>query len=101
MSNAAIYILILRVIVSAALAAQGEWTSVERVVAVGDVHGDYAAFVSVLRSARLIDDKTRWIGGKAHLVCPSDLAYGDAGSPPIPGGATLIFDIELLGIVGK
>lgn len=41
------------------------------------------------------------IGGKAQLVCPSDLAYGDRGSPPIPGGATLIFDIELLGIVGQ
>lgn len=39
------------------------------------------------------------IGGKARLVCPSNLAYGDEGSAPIPGGATLIFDIELLGIV--
>ena len=40
------------------------------------------------------------VGGKATLVCPSDLAYGDRGSPPvIPGGATLIFDIELLEIV--
>jgi FKBP-type peptidyl-prolyl cis-trans isomerase FkpA len=37
------------------------------------------------------------IGGKAQLTCPSDLAYGDQGRPPsIPGGATLIFDIELL-----
>jgi FKBP-type peptidyl-prolyl cis-trans isomerase FkpA len=35
-------------------------------------------------------------GGKATLVCPSDLAYGDQGRPSIPGGATLIFEIELL-----
>ncbi len=42
------------------------------------------------------------VGGKATLVCPSDLAYGDRGQPPvIPGGATLIFDIELLDIVGS
>ena len=41
------------------------------------------------------------VGGKARLVCPSDIAYGDTGHPPaIPGGATLIFEIELLEIGG-
>ncbi len=34
--------------------------------------------------------------GKSILVCPSDLAYGDGGRPGIPGGAALIFEIELL-----
>jgi FKBP-type peptidyl-prolyl cis-trans isomerase FkpA len=38
------------------------------------------------------------VGGKAQLVCPSGLAYGDQGSPSIPGGSTLIFEIELLEI---
>jgi FKBP-type peptidyl-prolyl cis-trans isomerase FkpA len=38
------------------------------------------------------------VGGKARLVCPSDLAYGDQGRPSIPGGAALIFEIELLDV---
>jgi FKBP-type peptidyl-prolyl cis-trans isomerase FkpA len=40
-------------------------------------------------------------GGKSTLVCPSNLAYGDQGRPSIPGGATLIFDIELLEVQAK
>lgn len=40
------------------------------------------------------------VGGKAQVVCPSALAYGDEGRPPqIPGGATLVFQVELLEIV--
>lgn len=39
------------------------------------------------------------VGGKAKLVCPSSIAYGDSGRPSIPGGAALLFDIELLEIV--
>ena len=38
-------------------------------------------------------------GEKAKLICPSDLAYGDQGrGQKIPGGATLVFEVELLEI---
>ncbi len=38
------------------------------------------------------------VGEKAQLVCPSDIAYGDQGrGPQMPGGSTLVFEVELLG----
>ncbi len=47
---------------------QDTWNGVERVVAVGDVFGDFEQFFAVLESAGLIDSDGNWTGGAAHLV---------------------------------
>jgi hypothetical protein len=65
----------------AALAARDEGcdiNGVERVVAIGDVHGAYDEFRAVLRLAGLIDEKDKWSGGKTHFVQTGDTT--DRGS---------------------
>ncbi len=40
------------------------------------------------------------VGGQRRLVIPPNLAFGAAGSGPVPPDATLVFDIELLDVQG-
>jgi len=49
------------------------WSGVNRIVAIGDVHGDYNRFVKLLRLTRLIDQNNNWVGGKTHLVQTGDV----------------------------
>ena len=53
-------------------ADQDSWDRQTRVVAVGDVHGDYGQLVTVLQDAGVVDAKLHWTGGRAHLVQTGD-----------------------------
>jgi hypothetical protein len=66
-------LLLLLLPVGAVRAQEDAWSGVERVVAVGDVHGDYDQLLAVLRSASLIDEQGKWSGGKTHLVQTGDI----------------------------
>jgi len=65
-------ILSLLVHVSAA-SIQYEWTDIEKIVAVGDIHGDYNNFLKILKGTRIIDENLQWIGGNLHLVQTGDI----------------------------
>jgi hypothetical protein len=54
--------------------------SVARIVAIGDVHGAYDGFVRILRAAKVIDGRDRWIGGATHLVQTGDVLDRGADS---------------------
>jgi len=59
------------------------WIGVERVVAIGDLHGDYEQYINVMRSAGLINRKGKWTGGTTHLVQTGDITDRGAHSRKI------------------
>lgn len=65
--------LLLLLLLGPAWAGDDTLTGVERVVAVGDIHGDADQLLGILQSAALIDAQGTWIGGKAHLVQTGDV----------------------------
>ncbi len=62
-------------IVCACVAAEpvAQFDGVKRIIAVGDVHGDFDRFAQLLRDAGLIDSAQHWIGASAHLVQTGDV----------------------------
>jgi hypothetical protein len=61
------------VIVLAALAIAPTVVAGERIVAIGDIHGNYDGFVSILQRAGLVDDETHWIGGETTFIQTGDV----------------------------
>jgi Calcineurin-like phosphoesterase len=62
-----------RVTTFGAAGAGCQFTGVDRIVAVGDVHGAYDRFVEILRASGVIDAQLRWAGGRTHLVQLGDV----------------------------
>ncbi|MFU8878194.1 MAG: metallophosphoesterase [Wenzhouxiangellaceae bacterium] len=49
------------------------WVDVERIVAIGDLHGDYDNYMQALRAAGIVDRRGRWDAGETHLVQTGDI----------------------------
>jgi hypothetical protein len=56
------------------LAIPASSASAQRIVAVGDLHGDYGVWLDIARSAGLIDTRNRWAGGNTTFVQTGDIA---------------------------
>ena len=56
-----------------ASAAPAQQAEPNRIVAVGDLHGDYSAWIDIARGAGLIDGRGRWAGGRTTLVQLGDV----------------------------
>lgn len=52
---------------------QGTYPPAERLIVIGDIHGDYNAFIQVLQKSKIINNDLEYIGGKSHVVQVGDI----------------------------
>ena len=71
----AVAAVVLQALSPAATGAESQWVwnGVDRIVAVGDVHGRYDQLTAILQGTGLTDDQLRWTGGDDHFVMCGDL----------------------------
>src|SRR4030042_4099458 len=50
-----------------------EWSGVDKIIVIGDLHGDYEAFIRILKGTEVIDRDLHWAAGKAHFVQTGDI----------------------------
>jgi len=62
------------------------WSDIDKVIAVGDIHGDFEQFIKILKGTGLTDDQLHWTGGRTHLVQLGDVM--DRGD-----NAKMVFDL--------
>jgi hypothetical protein len=71
--------------------SQWRFSGIERVVAIGDVHGAYPALVALLQETGLISAEGSWAGGSSHLVMLGDIV--DRG-PASRAALTLVMRLQ-------
>ena len=59
--------------------AKDVFKGVDRVVVVGDLHGDYDQYIKFLTTNGLVDEELRWQGGKTHFVQLGDVVDRGTG----------------------
>ena len=72
-----LWLMVLMMLATVPVAAQPVPT---RIVAVGDLHGDFSAWIDIARDAKLVDPANHWIGGKTILVQTGDMVDRGADS---------------------
>jgi hypothetical protein len=68
-----------------------EFSNVENLVALSDIHGQYGVFVTLLKNNKIIDDQNNWIFGSGHLLINGDVF--DRGNR-VTESLWLIFKLE-------
>ena len=58
---------------SLAQTIQDDWQGVSRIVAIGDIHGDYQNYITVLKEAGVVNKRGKWAAGKTHVVQVGDI----------------------------
>ncbi|MCB1670388.1 MAG: metallophosphoesterase [Gammaproteobacteria bacterium] len=52
---------------------EDQWDGVERIIALGDLHGDYGGYMEALQLTGLVDGEGNWAGGSSHFVQIGDI----------------------------
>jgi hypothetical protein len=68
-----VFVLTFFIAFAAAKDKECTWTGIEKIIAIGDLHGDYKNFVAILKGVGLVDDELHWQGGNIHLVQTGDI----------------------------
>ena len=78
--------------------SRDSWENVAKIVAVGDLHGDYEQYLQILNDNQLIDTKLNWQGGKTHFVQLGDIP--DRGPDSLSQGCSTRLAAHQLGCLG-